>query len=283
LSRAASDALNIAWEYWDGKVWRGFLSTMPSCLDSTDPRLDGTSGLTASGTIVLKADCASAQQVEVNGIQGFWLRGRLTDPLPPDPGKALPDVDSIRLSTTVDQALRASLTFSAPYAGPVFAGEFASPPPTQAFLAGIVKNEAGQPVQGAIVSVTNPDDAAFGTLSSLPTGADGAYSMPVGVPGGVKYQYAVVVAGLQAAKRVDVAPIVAAPRIDLTVTIAGIKPDQVFADTTKVDLSKPFYPLGQIPQPGSVFYVSNADLLSKPARRGGSTFRARIHRRMRRR
>jgi hypothetical protein len=268
LSHAASDQLHIAWEYWDGKVWRGFLSTTSSCLSAADPTLDSTAGLTGSGTILLKADCATAQQTAVNGVQAFWLRGRLTDPLPPDPGKGLPEVDSIRLSTTVNQVLRSALAFSAPYAPPPQILAYVPQPPTQAFLAGIVKNEAGQPVQNAVVSVTKPNDAGFGTLSSLPTGTDGAYSMPTGVPGGVGYEYTVVLAGLKATGIPTALPTVNLPKVDLTVTVTGLPPDQAFANGTKLDLSKPFYPLGQLPQPGSVFYISNAELLSKPGAKG---------------
>jgi hypothetical protein len=273
LSHAATDQLHIDWEYWDGKVWRGFLSTTPSCLDKSTPMLDSTEGLTGSGTVLLKADCATAQQIAVNGIQGFWLRGRLTDPLPPDPGKTLPEVDGIRLTSTVNQTLRPTLAFSPPQSAPQVFGVAVPPPPTQAFLGGAVMNEAGQPIQGAVVTISKPlsklvDDPAFGRLPSDPTTADGRYTIPIGVPGGVAYRYTVNYAGLEISAIPTVAPTVAQPRINLTVTIVGLQPDQAFADGTKLDLSKPFYPIGVLPHPGSVFYISNAELLSKPLAKG---------------
>lgn len=44
----------------------------------------------------------------------------------------------------------------------------------------------------------------------------------------------------------------------------GLLPDKAFAGTAALDLTKAFYPFGQQPQPGSVFYFSNAELFSKP-------------------
>ena len=55
-------------------------------------------------------------KVAVNGSEGFWLRGQLTQPLPADPEKALPEVERVRISSTVDRALTGSLRPSEPYA-----------------------------------------------------------------------------------------------------------------------------------------------------------------------
>jgi hypothetical protein len=44
----------------------------------------------------------------------------------------------------------------------------------------------------------------------------------------------------------------------------GLKPDQAFADTSTVDLSKAFLPFGAAPQPGSVFSISSDEAFSKP-------------------
>ena len=269
LNHPSTDELHIAWEYWDGQVWRGFLDTALGCLDPAGPQLDGTVGFTGSGTIELEADGATAQQTAVNGSTAFWLRGRLLDPLPPDPSKGLPEIDELRLSTTVNRALLPSLAFSAPYAAPPPAGTVAFVPPAQAGLGGIVKNEAGQPVKGAVVTISNPGDPSFGKLSATVTDDTGVYTIPSSVPGGVGYTYTVIYAGMETPQQIPKTPAtVNQPMIDLTLTVDGLKPDQVFANTVKVDVTKPFYPIGQLPQPGTTFYVSNAELFSKPGAKG---------------
>src|ERR1035438_5600016 len=121
----------------------------------------------------------------VNGSTGYWLRGRLLDPLPQDLVNTLPEVEGIKLSTTVNQALTPTFSLSAPYAPPAAtasgatAFSQASPQlarlsapgvfqsvsqsaPNAANLGGYVNNEAGQPVQGAVVTIANPDDPSFG-------------------------------------------------------------------------------------------------------------------------
>jgi len=45
----------------------------------------------------------------------------------------------------------------------------------------------------------------------------------------------------------------------------GFLPDKAIADGDEVDLSKPFYPFGLQPQPGSVFYFSSEEAFTKPA------------------
>src|SRR5262249_5732807 len=153
---------------------------------------------TGSGIVTLMADCAAAQQTKVNGSQAFWLRGRLTDPLPQDPLNSVPEVDSIKLNTTINQTLSPVFSVSAPYAPdvstavalvfspgfPSSSAPLAATTPSAGSLGGVVKNEAGQPVQGAVVTISNPDDPTFGQVSSPATGKDGKYSFnsaPLGV------------------------------------------------------------------------------------------------------
>ena len=50
LAQGSSTPLDITWEYWDGKVWRGFISYQPSCLDPQQVGYDGTNGLSDAGT-----------------------------------------------------------------------------------------------------------------------------------------------------------------------------------------------------------------------------------------
>ena len=51
---------------------------------------------------------------------------------------------------------------------------------------------------------------------------------------------------------------------DIVLATDGLLPDMAFADGVKLDLSKPFYPMGQQPQPGTTFYFTSEELLAKP-------------------
>ncbi len=162
LATPSSEPLDVSWDYWDGKVWRGFKEMQSECGETELRKLDSTIKLTRSGKYHLVTDCAKTSQTEVNGVNAFWIRGRLTEPLPPDPTHVLPEVEKIRLGTTI--------------------------------------------------------------RSDLIVSSDGEAS-------------------------------------------GGIVPEKIFSDSTKVDATKPFYPLGQQPQPGSVFYFSTAEIFSKPGAR----------------
>jgi uncharacterized phage protein gp47/JayE len=166
ITQPSTEALDILWVYWDGKVWRGFKAMKPACQEIDEKKLDSTDGLTHSGSFRLETDCAETAKTTVNGINAFWIRGWLTEPLPPDPSQALPEVESVRLSSVIEQPL-----------------------------------ELVEPAQGE-VEVAN-----------------------------------------------------------------GFLPDQAFTDGTKVDLTKPFYPLGLQPQPGVALYFSWEEAFSKPGAR----------------
>ena len=60
------------------------------------------------------------------------------------------------------------------------------------------------------------------------------------------------------------APSPAKPIVDLTVVVDGLRVEKAFADGTALDVSKPFYPLGQQTQPGSTFYLENDEVFEKP-------------------
>ena len=159
LTTASSETLDVSWDYWDGKVWRGFKAMQSECGETEARKLDSTVRLTRSGKFHLITDCAKTSQTAVNGVNAFWIRGRLTEPLPPDPSNVLPEIERIRLSTTIQNL-------------PII-----------------------------------PDEA-------LPS--------------------------------------------------RGVVPDKAFTDGSKVDLTKPFYPFGLQPQPGSTFYFSTEEIFSKP-------------------
>ena len=108
LTTSGSEPLTTSWEYWDGKVWREFLSMRPGCDPAESRALEGTLGLTRSGTMQLRTDCAETARTKVNGIEAFWIRGRLDEPLPADPVQVLPEIDGI----TLDAEIRRPLEFT---------------------------------------------------------------------------------------------------------------------------------------------------------------------------
>ena len=161
LLQTSDEHLDLLWEYWDGKVWRGFKAMQPSCAEEDEQKLDGTNGLTRSGRFRLESDCAEAQKTSINGIEAYWVRAKLTEPLLPDPAQILPEVDGVRLSSIIERPL---------------------PETTD----------------------TEATDAQ------------------------------------------------------------GLLPDQAFADTSELDLTKPFFPYGNQPLPGNAFYFSSEEIFSKP-------------------
>ena len=52
--------------------------------------------------------------------------------------------------------------------------------------------------------------------------------------------------------------------------MTGVLPDAAFADGLALDLGNTMYPFGQQPQPGSTFYLTSAEVFSKPKARGDS-------------
>ncbi len=275
LQQGATTPFDILWEYWDGVTWRGFADAT-SAADTED----STDGLRLSGSYILQADCAAAATTQVGGIDGYWLRARVTEPLPADPGQVLPQVDSIRLATTVDGALSGRIVVGKAVAAPaVMPGLPAAVAGTLApgqvnVLTGVVHNAAGQPIEGAVVRLL--DVSAAGeqqrpSYSSEATRKDGVYMIP-NVDFSHAYLFEATFAGLNfsapAALRKPLQPASAArPRVDVGLAVAGLTADKAFADGIAVDLSKPFYPLGQHPQPGAAFYFTNAEVFAKPLAR----------------
>jgi uncharacterized phage protein gp47/JayE len=267
LLHPAVDPLQIAWEYWDGKIWRGFASIEADCEPQPNDPNDATSGLTSSGAIKLIADCATADKTSVNGITGYWIRGRLIQPLPPDPAKPLPEVESLRISSLVSQpmvgrlvpvtgtAQTATLSTQIPF------GVFI-PGPVQLQLKGLVLNEAGQPLSKAHIVISDPADDTFGE-PSVDSDTDGTFSISLERFG--KLRFEVTFLDARAAALVDLPT--NATSVQLTLKLSGLALTKAFNDGTKLDTTKPFYPFGQQPQPGTVFYFNNKEIFSKPGAR----------------
>ncbi|HJQ82456.1 MAG TPA: putative baseplate assembly protein [Candidatus Binatia bacterium] len=256
LTHGGGEPLGILWEYWDGAVWRGF---RPDSGGSGEGALDGTAGLTASGRFRLRTDCAQAARTVVDGVKSFWLRGRLTEPLPPDPQTGLPEVESIRLTSVVDRPLTAVLRAGEPYDVVHLKEIFVAPT-----FCGVVRNEAGDPIEGVLVAVTDPEDADLGRHTATTTGGASAGLFSTNAPVDRRYEVAASLGEIEATVRLPEAPSAEHPRVDLTLVVSGLPLDEAFADATPLDVSKPFYPFGLQPQPGSTFYFTNAEVFSKP-------------------
>ncbi len=275
LTHPSSDPLDIAWEYWDGKIWRGFAQLDPACAQSSSTN-DGTNGLTSSGSIRLMADSTKGSQTPVNGVTAYWIRGRLDETLPPDPKKPLPEVESIRISSLVSKPFMVRLTGVA--SQPVLLEDLRTPlVPMFAFammggpgtiqstpMTGTVVNEAGQPLAGATVVISDPDNVNYGQRTTT-TAADGSFSIVLDAFATNLAQFDVTFFAVTGSAQIAVPSNQAV--VNLTLKISGLTLDKAYNDGTKLDTSKPFFPFGAQPQPGTAFYFNNAETFSKPGAR----------------
>lgn len=279
LVQQSSSPLDMLWEYWDGKVWRGFLSTLRECQQTAGPPLDGTNGFTSSGTATLRAECAKAATTKVNGFENYWIRARLDEPLPADPDRQLPEVERIRISSSVNRGLRGRLAVEVQSQGfVVLAQAFSvmsipmSVPSPNLSIGGRVVNSAGQAVKGATVilaagvSLQSPS-----VVMKAQVDDQGGFTMPaISIDSAEQVGFRVLAAGLEFAG--PSGPVAVPPAslaasslsLNLVIGIDGLAPDKAFSDGVTLDLSKPFYPLGQQPQPGATFYVTSEEVFSKP-------------------
>lgn len=93
LKTDGAASLDIQWEFWNGDIWQQF------------DTLDGTNGLTHSGTVHLATDCGEAEMKEINGVTAYWVRGITQSPLPPGPGVTIAAASQIRLKSTISRPL----------------------------------------------------------------------------------------------------------------------------------------------------------------------------------
>jgi hypothetical protein len=255
LESASGEPLAMSWEYWDGKVWRGFKDMTPACMETGgEANLDATNGLTRNGSFHLLTDCAETAKTKVYGREAFWVRGRLTEQLMPNTGKELPVVENLRLSTIIDRPLKIALK-SLP-------ASFPSRGLPKVRVQ--VSNEAGQPLDVDVVKLSSPEDPNYLATQTVST-EPGIYefTLPTVTP---KRLYAAQV--LYSKMEASVTQLYSDPTQDLlmkvTLDVTGLIPDKAFADGTSLDLSKPFFPFGQQPEPGSTFYFKHAELFGKP-------------------
>ena len=254
LDQGASSALEITWEYWDGKVWRGFKDYKPSCLSDAEKGRDGTNGLMTSGSVRLDTDCAQTQLRAVNGIQSFWIRGRLTQPLPPDPALLLPDVETIRLKSTIEQKLE--LVPTATFKG------------SDETL--FVTDENKQPLGNVSVEIRQVDDPSKGgfqgkTEAALDATDLGQAPLSLSFTNGKTYQIDVSMGTLRGTTQTTFTDPTGPAHMDIVVKVfGGILPDKAVCDGKTLDVTKTFFPFSQLPVPGTAFYFKQNEIFTKP-------------------
>jgi hypothetical protein len=102
LATPGSQAVTFVWEFWSGQTWQAFRDFDPT---SSSASQDGTIGLTQSGVVSLVVACGDSATTSVSNISDYWIRGRLTSPLPPNPARTFATVGQINLRTTIDRSL----------------------------------------------------------------------------------------------------------------------------------------------------------------------------------
>ena len=254
LTTPSSEYLDIRWEYWDGAVWRPFADMRPACSNAGAAQLDSTSGLQSSGAYQLRTECATTAPTAVGGVPAYWVRARLEETQPPDPARVLPEVDSIRLSTTITRSY-----------GTVFRVAAASDPRAQAQASGVgpptytltvrVLDAAGVPLEGV-------DVANWTTGETTGTGPQGLTQLDISIHEPTTID---VILGTFD-QSYEVTPALGIP-YELTFTLDMLAFDQAISGGTPVDLSQPFPPFGPQPQPGAALYFSHAEAFGRPGAR----------------
>jgi phage-related baseplate assembly protein len=242
LSQRAEQPLAIEWECWGDKGWHPFKPLKIPAAATEQDSLDGTEGLTRSGTLRLVTDCAESAPTAINGVTGFWLRGRTTQPLPPTANLVLPQVDRITVRTVIRQEVWSQTLILKD----LEEGET----PT---LSGTIKDSQGNPLSGVSIFLTAVDGRDA-------TNAQGRFSFTIDQS--VDSPLRLEKSGLPTfVGKLEVSN--AAVEMNFILN-PGLQPDVAFADGLKLDLTKTFYPFGQQPQPGTAFYLKCTEALSKP-------------------
>ena len=244
LAQGSSSQLDVVWEYWDGQVWREFKSFQSSCLETAEAGHDGTRGLMRDGSVRLDTDAGQTAPRTVNGVQSYWIRGRLDQPLPPNPAQLLPLADMIRLRTLINQGLELKVSGS-------FVRTFASSQ-FQFF------DEQGNEFQNTDPALPNAEllDADSGQpafLSSLKSGST--------------YQINVTYLGMTGTTFVRYSLSGTTANLRIVIKVEGLLPDKATTGGKSLDVTKAFYPFGQNPIPGSTFYFKQAEIFGKPGAR----------------
>jgi hypothetical protein len=243
LATPGSERLLIAWEFWDGKLWREFSRSQLDCDDGSDlgPTTDdGTAGFTRSGTLRLESDGGKSATKVIDGVESYWIRGRLDQPLPPDPARILPEIDRIRITTQI--------------AHPIDFG---------------IKHRVNAvwSVHDVDVHVVDESGADVPRLTVVAANASAAQETDARGIATVQGAVGVVAITLGDDRAEQTVPGPTGEVVTFTISPVGLKLDKAVADGLPVDVTKPFMPFGPQPRPGAAFYFTNEEAFSKPGAR----------------
>ena len=258
LAAAARRSISMVWEYWDGDGWRAFGAFKPGTAAGDNDSIDGTRGLTRSGTVVLRVDGASAKRRIVNWIDSYWIRARSADPLTPDYAGTLPRIDRVLVASVV-----------APPIGSLTVIEDDKPIPRDWSTTLPMTIYASEPLpysadpSSAVLTITEVDvadeDEAYSDTRSL-AGGYTQLDVPVG-----EYEFRVSIAGFTTvASSLKITSTTEPSTTVVRYTLNEHRPEKGSAGDLPLDLTKPFYPFGASAQAGAVCYLMLSDALSKP-------------------
>jgi hypothetical protein len=250
-----SAPLPWTWEYRDGEDWRPFKPFMPAAeaAGSADS-VDGTDGLTRSGVVRLVADCAQTARRKIAGVDSYWIRARMAQPLPYAPDRVWPSVASVLLRSVVLNPLHRLALAEARQGAAGGAGSS-----VQLRLVG--RTDAGTAeLTGPGYTLQLPL-AMVGSQAVAPVlEADwlrlppGSYRLHVDHPAFTPFDHAFVVAeGTQW-------ELVLAPGPQA----GGVEATSAFADSVKLDLHRAFLPFGPAGQAGNCFYLRSDEAFCRP-------------------
>lgn len=248
LAQTGSEALDIVWEYWDGDDWRTFRPFEDPDEATLQDSLDGTNGLTRSGIIRLAADCGASEQRAINGITNHWIRARLNQIIPPDPNRALPQIDLVNTRTVISHfpGGKLSVEFGTEMLPP--AGELLL---NLNYITGIVSGDAGR------ITLTGPDD--FHSEQR----ADASQVRWVALDSG-SYTLRIEEAGFAPLTQSFFMNTTNGQRLEIDKQFDGLLPEKAIASGQPADVTKTFSPFGQQTQPGATFYVAHDEIFTKP-------------------
>ena len=262
LAADGGNPIDTIWEYWDGETWMPFASFLGATQATDANSIDGTAGLTRSGTVVLRVDGAKAKRRVVNWVESYWIRARCAKALTPDAGPHLPTVSRVLVASVI-----------APPIGTLRFQGVTDPTQTDLGQAKTLLVSASSPVSlspdptGATVSITqlSVEDGEvahaqtgalsgnYANLGPVPPTAEGKYLIQVVVPGFTTLIGTITMKAAATARELMIED-----------TISNRRPDKGASSSLPLDLTKPFLPFGANPQPGAAFYLMAADAFSKP-------------------
>jgi hypothetical protein len=118
----------------------------------------------------------------------------------------------------------------------------------------VVRDDAGAPLRGVTVSLMD----ASGFIGEVRTDAAGAYDRAA-----LAFTSAAVAIDRFRSKPQN-APSSPPTEIGFTLTVQGLELELAAVDEAAVDVSKPFFPFGPVPQPGAAVYFANDEVFAKP-------------------